>query len=177
MPIIIIEGCDKTGKSSLARMLCGMTRAQMIKVSQPQTADAIGEYEAAMLALQRAEGHPSLIVFDRFHLGEFVYGPIFRGAKPNPFRAGRLEDHLADMGAVVVMMEDDHDAIVARFIEHGEAFAQASRVAAILAAYEQVYEWCTLPKMRARWSMDPLANAMLANEVLQFAGWKITGLT
>lgn len=174
MPILIIEGCDKTGKTSLATMLHGMVGAEVIKVSQPKTEDALAEYDELIthtlipLAGIRKD---KVIVLDRFHLGEFVYGPIFRGATPNPFRAGRLEGRLAEMNAQVVMMEDDAIAIEGRFGAHGEDFAQVKHIPDILLRYEEVYAWSTLPKRRARWSVDPVQNATLANHILNAQRW------
>ena len=175
MPILIIEGCDKTGKTSLAQMLHRMTGAHVIKVSQPTTDDPITEYQAWVSKLEYTPGRYDprrLIIFDRFHLGEFVYGPIFRDAKPNPFRAGRLEHDLARLSASVVMMEDTAERIVERFTEHGEDFAQTKHVPAILDLYEQVYQWSTLHKWRTTWSMDPAQQTSIANHALRFVGWQ-----
>lgn len=170
MPILIIEGCDKTGKTSLAQMLHRMTGAHVIKVSQPTTDDPLEEYRQHVNKLEYARYN--FTIFDRFHLGEFVYGPIFRKATPNPFRAGRLEYDLARLCASVVLMEDTAEQIKARFAEHGEDFAQAQHVDEILERYEQVYQWSTLNRWRTTWSTDPAQQTSIANHALRFVGWR-----
>ena len=42
--IIILEGLDKTGKSTLAKKLCKKHNATLIKVSQPKTTQPFKEY-------------------------------------------------------------------------------------------------------------------------------------
>jgi hypothetical protein len=82
-----------------------------------------------------------------------------------------LEERLAKLSAAVVMMGDKPEAIIGRFTAHAETFADITQVREILRRYEEVYDWCTLPKMRGWWSTDPAENARFANEVLRFSGW------
>lgn len=71
---VVLEGCDCAGKTTLARELekCGYT---YVHNGPP----APGEYVLKTYTEQLFQSANSLVVFDRFHLGEVIYGPILRG--------------------------------------------------------------------------------------------------
>lgn len=75
MKHIILEGPDGAGKTTLARQLCheyGMGYHH--EGPPPDRGDLTAYYAGLMLRTERRT------VFDRLHLGEFVYGPLLRGA-------------------------------------------------------------------------------------------------
>jgi len=83
---IIIEGPDGAGKTRLARELC--ERYEMAyRHEGPPPPDA-NVYRHYLLGLVEAE-EPT--VFDRYHLGEIVYGPLLReGSKITLSQIGQL---------------------------------------------------------------------------------------
>lgn len=67
--IVIIEGCDRTGKSTLASKIALAIGGEVIHCGKPKTDDAYAEY-LEMIAQLPSYKH---YVFDRFYLGEYVY--------------------------------------------------------------------------------------------------------
>lgn len=93
--MIIIEGADATGKSTLAKQFAdaGYTHVH----SGPPSKDPFIEY------FEKARNAPAQVVFDRFHIGERVYGPIFRNNdRLNSARQRMLERYLLSQRAVLV---------------------------------------------------------------------------
>lgn len=147
---IVIEGCDKTGKSSLATTLHYALGWPVVKSSQTTGPDAaLQEY---LDVLEHEKGH---FIADRFHLGESVYGPIYRGTLPmGAVAVGLVEERLLNRGCLLVLMEDKPDAVVARFKALDESFAREADVPDILEKFDLEWRRSRLAKIRARW--DPL---------------------
>lgn len=101
--IYIVEGPDGAGKSTLVGSQIFMGE-QKDHVGQPKTNDPFTEYMA--LIRSRCEGplQRKVAVFDRLHLGEHVYGPIFRGADRLGFPASRMIDRYLLQNPVVVIV-------------------------------------------------------------------------
>jgi hypothetical protein len=82
MAILILEGVDGTGKTTLARKLVDM--AKELKLAKrvhymhfgPPEKHPLEEYECAVQHLHPVD---DLAIIDRFHLGMPTYGPIYRG--------------------------------------------------------------------------------------------------
>jgi thymidylate kinase len=85
--LIIVEGVDGSGKTTLIEGL--KTRMQVDHVfnySYPKETTpeenvsfARGEYLASIKIFKALVGDGKTIICDRFHLGEYAYGPIMRG--------------------------------------------------------------------------------------------------
>lgn len=76
--VVVLEGCDGGGKSTLANWLHNTHDYAIVKTGPPAPA---GNLTVTYLdALHAAIREPGRTVFDRCHLGEAVYGPILRGA-------------------------------------------------------------------------------------------------
>lgn len=73
----VLEGPDGAGKSTLAKQLA-MGYDLQVNHFGPPTKPALEEY----LGFLAAQGRSHRRVLDRFHLGESVYGPIYRGTPP-----------------------------------------------------------------------------------------------
>jgi uracil-DNA glycosylase len=69
---VIIEGPDGAGKTTLARRLCDAYGYEYHHEGPPPE-DALHHYARLLTSA------PKPTVFDRFHLGELVYGPLLRG--------------------------------------------------------------------------------------------------
>lgn len=88
---VIVEGCDGTGKSTLLT-LDNFKNASIIHTGPPSTSNPYLEYayqlvngiakphRIATKAKPENAPNPVGIIFDRFHIGEFIYQPIFRSA-------------------------------------------------------------------------------------------------
>ena len=106
---IVIEGCDGTGKSSIAKHLCETLGLQYWHESQPRTFD---EYKQML--------EYGGFVFDRFCFGQFVYNT----ADQRRLSIEELKTLLADVfpatGTVLLYADAHTDSIVQRLLQRGE---------------------------------------------------------
>lgn len=71
--LVVIEGIDRTGKSSLADRLCTFTGGTSMHFDKPET-HPLYEYTASLASYRPAS---STIILDRGHVGESVWPYIF----------------------------------------------------------------------------------------------------
>lgn len=71
--LVIIEGPDNTGKTTLAKKLVEKFDLEYIHCSKPKTDNPYLEY------CDLADSIKKPTVLDRAHLGEYVYGRLWRG--------------------------------------------------------------------------------------------------
>lgn len=131
--IIILEGCDKTGKTTLAEYLRDKHKYEIVKCSQPK-GDPFLEY------IHKLKKAGKNVVFDRFHLGEEVYGPIYRGKSgltKDSFAS--IEDYANKLGAVMILCTDTPQHIINRFKTENETFTQEKDVRNIVDTYAQLF--------------------------------------
>lgn len=73
--LIVIEGPDRTGKSSLAQRIADKVNGRVIHAGPP-TKHPLEEYETALDTYDpRGQDH---LILDRWHLGEYVWPAIFK---------------------------------------------------------------------------------------------------
>lgn len=162
---IIVEGLDKCGKTSLCEDIARVYRHSLpiLKFNQPK-GDAMAEYAQALV------DNPDPFIADRFHMGESVYGPVYRGTQPVvDSRLHALEGDLAHRSALVVYMTDSASNICKRFEEHAETFAHPDHVRELLWRYEAEFLRCTLPKIRLVW--QPKRRIEMAMTIANLADW------
>lgn len=138
---IIIEGIDKTGKSTLARFLSEKTGMPIKKFSSPGADEdpSVGYAEFAITA------EPCVV--DRMHLSEMAYGPVMRGETTVDENVQRvIEGLLANRGSVGIYCEADRADLLERFKADGEDFIGPEEVPAILDNFEKA-----LATSRMRW--------------------------
>ena len=108
--IAIFEGVDNVGKSAVASMLSKETGVPVFRNEEFYSARCEDhkrgpeyEIEKMTLMLNLVETLDADIIFDRFHLSELIYGFVDRGYTNND--AWKIDERLADMGAVLVYLE------------------------------------------------------------------------
>lgn len=82
--LIVIEGADNVGKSSLARALSADLKAPISHFTAPPDAEA-AKYRCFSLLHSNKDHHYELLILDRSWIGEFVYGPLLRSYSPGYF--------------------------------------------------------------------------------------------
>jgi len=159
---VVIEGCDKTGKSSLAAALRDALGWPVVRSSQTTGPDAaLQEY---LDVLEHQKGH---FIADRFHLGESVYGPIYRGTpRLDPSAVWLIEERLLDRGCLLVLMEDDPEALVSRFRELDEGFAWEGDVPDLLARFDVEWRRSRLAKVRAHWRPNGVGERTIHHTIV-----------
>jgi thymidylate kinase len=121
--ILIFEGCDCVGKTSLINMFIAnlteyVKQRTVLKhyknppICKNQKQYIQSEYNMQMYQLMEYYKEVNFIL-DRFYIGEQVYAPIFRKYKPMNFDI--IEKELNKMNAIIVYVYADVDDIKKRF--------------------------------------------------------------
>jgi hypothetical protein len=76
--VIILEGADATGKTTLADRLVDSHGFTKVHTGVPKPKEDV--FRSYTLTLWKALRSPEPIVLDRCYLGETIYGPVMRGA-------------------------------------------------------------------------------------------------
>lgn len=106
---IVIEGCDGTGKSSIAKHLCERLGLQYWHESQPRTFD---EYKQML--------EYGGFVFDRFCFGQFVYNtPAQRRLSIEELKT-LLADVFPATGTILLYVDAHTESIIKRLLQRGE---------------------------------------------------------
>lgn len=132
--IIIIEGENKTGKSTLARYILEHHKFNYLKFSQPKR-DPFDEYCDALTYTDKLDGN---WIFDRFLIGEMVYGPLYRKkAGLDKKQYVFLLSELKKRDAFVVYCHDTADNIAERFDLEKEDFAEKKKIKKTLDLFDK----------------------------------------
>lgn len=121
--IIIIEGPDGSGKTTLAEKLSKQTKYPIIHRSQPKTEEEkklmMGEY------LQTIRSGKNMI-FDRCWYSEMAYGPVMRDDSVISYpEMYELEELLAKSGALIIYATGAKAALWQRCQKRGEDYITA----------------------------------------------------
>lgn len=90
MKVIIIEGPDNTGKNTLINHILDNNEiVKIIHCSKPKPSDNVlfEQYQSfKRLAIEACKDYISnvdeVLIFNRYHIGEYVYGQIYRNENP-----------------------------------------------------------------------------------------------
>jgi thymidylate kinase len=144
--LIIVEGCDGTGKSTFAAGLAGYLRHPrsgnrgrvFVEHFGPPRGDPFVEYSE--LLIQYIPNMGVHLICDRFHLGELVYGPLYRGGTQlRGSRLRTLEDMLVKRGAVLIHMTHKPEVLLERQAANGEDFLKPEHVQRVVRRFKEVY--------------------------------------
>lgn len=121
--IIVIEGADGSGKTTLAEQLSKQTKYPIIHKSNPKSEmeklAQMGEY----LQLVRSSKN---FIFDRCWYSEMAYGPVFRDKSYISYpQMYELEKQLAKAGAIIIYCSGPKAALWMRCQKRGEEFVTA----------------------------------------------------
>jgi thymidylate kinase len=145
LTVVILEGPDGSGKTALARALTAdgapFASVELRHTSQPKhPMGAYWEYLDEVARMARCDLWPdSLVVYDRFHVGELVYGPVMRdGCDMTMADLATLESMLDQMHVVRVLLHAPGDVILRRAYERGEDFVSETQLAEVVRRYDQL---------------------------------------
>lgn len=118
--IIIIEGPDGSGKTTLAEKLSRQTGYPIIHRTQPKTDEEkklmMDEYLQAILSGKN-------MIFDRCWYSEMAYGPVMRDSSVISYpEMYELEEHLTRRGAIIIYATGPRAALWQRCQKRGEDY-------------------------------------------------------
>lgn len=118
--IIILEGPDGGGKSTLAAQLSRQTKYPIARYSYPKTAE---EKEQMMQMYVQAIKEAKNVIFDRSWYSELVYGPVMRNGHVLSYpQMYALEEMLAKKGAVLIYCTASPEVLWRRCMARGEDY-------------------------------------------------------
>lgn len=153
-----MEGCDKTGKSTLARFLSERLSMPIHKVSAPK-GNPFVEYVDLLFDTKVPT------IFDRFHIGEKVYGPLKRGKSDLDFRKmAAIEMVMSGLQTFNIYAEGPEKLIAKRFDEDGETFLSKEEIPQVLDLYDE-----NIKKSMLLWHHYHIGDDM--DKMLEIAQW------
>ena len=154
--IVILEGPDGGGKSTLAKKLPDMAGYQIVKTNAPRPGENLFKsYTDSLLAAVKSK---QPVVLDRHYLGESVYGPLLRD-EDRLGRQGRdlIERLIAARGVRLVICSPPWVALVKGWAGKDDLLKRQTQLRQVRQAYLgearrlglEVYDWtkCALTGM------------------------------
>lgn len=108
--VIIVEGIDRVGKTTLVNMLHNVTGFPVYKNNTSfrlEDMDNENETDKMIKMLQVCQLTNANIIFDRFHWTDLVYGVVQRGYDYDIATKNKIliEDMLEKMGALIILVK------------------------------------------------------------------------
>ena len=138
--LIAVEGGDGTGKTTFCNALAELVpNAERLHFGQPKHESIFHEYECID---DYKPGQGRHIISDRYHLGELIYGPLYRGgSKLDGPGLLHVELYLRAKGALLVHLTAAAETIYARIYDEtadrDEDFLQKMHVETVLRSYSK----------------------------------------
>lgn len=155
--IIILEGENKCGKTTLANYIVKQYGFKYIKCSQPK-GDPYLEY------MEILKSNKKNIVLDRFLIGEPVYGKLYRGKSGlSDAQIRNIELKALALNAFIIYCFDDVKNIAAKFDTEGEEFAKKRKIKMTLDLFERQLKKSILPIFRHKMlsKLDLLSTGLI----------------
>ncbi len=132
---IIIEGLDKTGKSTLARYLSDRLGLPIKKFSAPEKdKDPTPEYIFFLANAERS-------IIDRCYMSEMAYGPVMRGGSWIDQRMQTVVEEVAKRrGTTGVYCFADERALAERFVKDKEEFLPIEKAVEVQKNFERAVD-------------------------------------
>lgn len=139
--LIVVEGCDGVGKSTLVdllqdRHIAASPQYDIVKKLHygPPKRHPLEEYELDLQDYRPGQGRHLLI--DRLHWGEEIYGPLYRGGtRLGEAGARHVDMFLNAVGGVVVWLDLPEGQIRRRLTATREDFLQSEHVTQVIDGY------------------------------------------
>jgi thymidylate kinase len=153
--IVIFEGPDGAGKSTMIREVQATAEAMGVPTSVwhagpfPQDSDAWREYVLPLTSLSASQDW--LVLIDRWHLGELVYGPLLRGvSRLSLDQRSWIEGYLRTFGAVMIHLTATVEELARRMANRGDDLIKAEQLPYLKSAYEHLIGDGHTPRIMCR---------------------------
>uniref|UniRef100_A0AAU6R6D7 Thymidylate kinase n=1 Tax=Micrococcus phage Kurnik TaxID=3092208 RepID=A0AAU6R6D7_9CAUD len=148
MTIYVLEGPDLAGKTTLADEITKIhhERGDAVmkrKMSQPDREatqlDLFGEYFRAVQWAALTSERDTHVIFDRLHVGEWIYGHHKRGNSLLTFEQITALDQLLDsVQAKKIFVDVEYDALALRYRQRGDDYVNLADLATISHDYRDM---------------------------------------
>lgn len=133
-PVIVLEGCDGTGKTTRAAELANRHGYSVVHSARADDPDGLADAYRAVLR------QPGKLALDRSFVSELVYGPLRDGGSRLTGReAAELAFALADRGGVLVHLTAHPKALEWRLRARDGYAPPLDRLRVLLAKYRDVF--------------------------------------
>lgn len=134
--LIVLEGVDGAGKSTLTDRILAQNSTALRLHSGPLKEDPFRAYEWRLRDYEPDSSQ--IVVADRWHVGELIYGPLYRnGSKLTRAGARHVEMYLDKLGAHKLVVTSDIGTIMHRLRTRGEDFLQDNHVGLVWDFYNE----------------------------------------
>jgi len=118
--LILLEGPDGSGKTTLAKQLAKQTGYKQVCFSYPKSEQEKAEMLSMYEKVIKSAGN---VIIDRCWYSEMVYGPILRKENNISFpQMYTLERLLAKKGAMIIYCTGDRNTLWERCLKRGEDY-------------------------------------------------------
>jgi thymidylate kinase len=115
--IIILEGPDGVGKTTVANALAFVCESPvMVRSGPPDTDNPLKEYWGRIDELEDLSSLGHTVIVDRFHVGELVYGNLLRETTFTRHEASAVTARLMSLRAVLVHCDLDRTEMTRRLM-------------------------------------------------------------
>lgn len=188
--LIILEGTDCAGKSTFADVLVKMWLTGFSRMAVPQEdrkvirfhkgppdeRHILDQYELDLEKnLEAITSDDTLVICDRWHVGEWIYGPLLRGqSRLDKAQLVHIELLLEALGAVYAIVTADPGSLERRHKERPDPLVDWSTAYSIQTRYLEYatcFRWPIImmnDKMREYW-IDRKAKELLSRAISQAA--------
>jgi thymidylate kinase len=133
-PVIVLEGCDGTGKTTAAGRLADRHGYAVVHSGRISRTKGLAERYREVLDL------PGKVALDRSFISELVYGPLRDGrSRLTPRQAAELAFVLADRGGVLVHLTGRPGTLAERLRARDGYSPEPARIDALVRAYRAVF--------------------------------------
>lgn len=169
-PRIIFEGCDASGKTTIQEIMKEIIRHAFIIHTSAPTKGNSKEYFSSLLEklIEFIDIINQPLFVDRFHIGELVYGSVFRPETIDEAVEKKLYDMEKDLlrqDVKILYVTASPETIVKRIQNRGDWYVKVSDVEAILNGYEKALVKSRLPIFRLdttnNYSLEDIKNLIL----------------
>lgn len=165
--IIVVEGCDNSGKTTIALKLAKRLKGLYLKSENiPPKREYLAQY-MGLLAVAELYGN-GIVVSDRHHaVSEPIYGSIIRGGHQLEEIAIQLA--LTQISAFVYCRPSD-ELIIGKMPEREQMPGVLRNARKLIEAYDQYFESTYLDFQHKVWTYDYTKNSdeALALEILRY---------
>lgn len=134
--VVILEGCDGVGKTTLAVTLAQRHGYQLVHATRsPEGVDLAERYRAIL-------SWPGPLVLDRCFVSELVYGPLLHGrSRLTLDQVIELAAIVADRGGLIVHLSAAPEVIAARLTSRDGIAPDLAHINALLDGYTEVFAY------------------------------------